>query len=96
MILRKNNCWEARCCRPWNDLYFKPEAEIITYSVTIVAPDGETNIYNVRGAELPANVQRLFKYLAEGSTIFFDDIQVKCPGDQSARNLRGVVLTLKG
>ena len=75
---------------------FDAACDVVGFDVTVVAKEQNPTAFTVTGKTFPASVKEMFKTLAgAGSTVFFDDIRVKCPGDAAARNLGGLVFKVK-
>jgi beta-lactamase regulating signal transducer with metallopeptidase domain len=75
---------------------FDAVCEVVGFQLTIVPKKQDPVYFDVGGSKIPVKALEMIKSLSgDGDAIFFDEIQVKCPGDQNSRHIGGVAYKLK-
>ena len=74
---------------------FEARCTVESYVVTRIAKRYEGNALLNKGARFEPHIQQLIDLAAPGDQYFFDDIMARCPGDESARNLGGLIFKIK-
>jgi len=70
--------------------------EVIGYELTIVPAKKDPVAFNADGSQFPQMALEAFDMLDTiGGAVFMDDIQIKCPGDATPRNVGGLVFKIK-
>lgn len=69
--------------------------EVVGYEVTVWLHGSDPISINATGSTIPLNAQELIKNLTPGSAVFFDDIKVKGPGDETPRNIGSLSFKVK-
>jgi GldM C-terminal domain len=74
---------------------FEAKCEIVSYSVTYIAPKQDPVQYTNKGARFSSDVQSLIDKAKPGDSYFFDEIKAKCPGDENPREIGTMIFKIK-
>lgn len=69
--------------------------EITGFEITLVPSRSDPIAISVSSNMIPESMLENIKQLSAGGTIFFDDIKVKCTGDQAPRNIGAMSFKIK-
>jgi beta-lactamase regulating signal transducer with metallopeptidase domain len=69
--------------------------DIVGYEITVMPKGEDPTTFTSSGNVLPLNALYIIKRMTPGSGIFLDNIKVKCPGDQSPRDIGGIAIKIK-
>ncbi len=74
---------------------FKATCSIDSYEVVRINKDKEARISKNKGGKYNSNTQSLVRQANFGDTYLFNDIKVRCPGDQHGRTINSLVFNIK-
>jgi hypothetical protein len=64
--------------------------EIVGFETTYLPRKNDVVTIENSGGRFNPAVQKLISQAAPGDAYFFDDIKVKCPGDEASRNINSL------
>jgi hypothetical protein len=74
---------------------FEAGCSVVSFTMTILPSKANPYEFSVVGGAIPEKHREALKALPVGSSVFFDDIKVLCPGDAGARNVGGVAVKVR-
>lgn len=75
---------------------FDAYCEISSFELTVLPRKGNPVTHAAYSPTLTASMLEQIKSMPDSSSIFFDDIKTKCPGDTNPRNIGGVAFKVIG
>ena len=74
---------------------FEARCKIASYEVARVPKNGDAQVQKNNGGAYENRVKRMVQQATRGDVFYFSSIKCKCPGDQAARNLNGLVFNIR-
>ena len=74
---------------------FDARCNIISYEIARVPKNGDAQIQKNNGGAYNNRVKRMVQQATRGDVYYYSSIKCKCPGDQVARNLNGLVFNIR-
>jgi gliding motility-associated protein GldM len=74
---------------------FEAKCDVVGFGVTYLAKRQDPVERPNSGARWSSDVAGLIQKARPGDSYFFDDIKVKCPGDQASRNIGGLAFKIR-
>ena len=78
----------------FDKMEFEVPYEFVSYELTTLPKQGDPITHAVYTTRLPESLITEISQLPPGSTIFLDDIKVKCPGNKEPRNIGGLAFKI--
>lgn len=74
---------------------FQARCDLITCEIVRVPKGGDVQIAQSSGARFSTEAKRLINRAEAGDIYYFNEVRVKCPGDEIARQLNGLIFNIQ-
>ena len=74
---------------------FKAKCKIIEFEMARVPRNDNVQVVMNKGGTFSSKAQRIINRASRGDVFYFDQVRVKCPGDQATRKVNGMVFNIK-
>lgn len=74
---------------------FDARCNVVSYEITRVPQKGDAEIITNKGGRYSSTAKNLINKATFGDTFFFDQVKVKCPGDEVTRKINGLSIKIK-
>lgn len=74
---------------------FEARCNVVEFEITRLPEKGDAEVVKNRGGTFESSAKNLLSKAKFGDTFFFDQIRVKCPGDEVTRKINGLSIKIQ-
>ena len=74
---------------------FEARCNVVGFEITRLPKKGDAAVVKNQGGKFKSNAKNLLSKATFGDTFFFDQIRVKCPGDEVTRKINGLSIKIQ-